>query len=84
MPLRIPNGLLIFQDIIWRGFWVTRWYERATPAEREALSQELFALVREGVIRTPVEAVYPLNEIATALEHANRGKRTGKILLRGS
>jgi len=81
-PLRIPNGLLIFQDITWRGFWVTRWYERATPAERSDLFAELFELVRKGVIHTPIEKVYSLAEIEQAVTHAGQGKRGGKILLR--
>jgi mitochondrial enoyl-[acyl-carrier protein] reductase / trans-2-enoyl-CoA reductase len=81
-PLRIPNGLLIFKDIAWRGFWVTRWYENATPAERAALFAELFELVRKGVVHTPVERIYPLTEIAQAVAHAGQGRRGGKILLR--
>ncbi len=83
-PLRIPNGLLIFQDIAWRGFWVTRWYERATPAQRAALFAELFDLAARGILHTPIEAIYPLTAIATALEHAQRPLRSGKIILRCS
>lgn len=83
-PLRIPNGLLIFQDTAWRGFWVTRWYERATAEERAVVFAELFELVKSGVVSTPVEAVYPLAEITTALEHAQRSERGGKVLLRGA
>ena len=82
--LKIPNGLLIFNDIAWRGFWVTRWYQKATAAQRAALFAELFKLTASGVLTTPVEAVYPLNHIAQALAHAQQEKRTGKILLRCS
>ncbi len=83
-PLKIPNGMLIFQDLAWRGFWVTRWLEGATPAQREALFAELFELARLGVIATPVEAEYPLEQITAALTHAQQGKRSGKVLLRCS
>jgi mitochondrial enoyl-[acyl-carrier protein] reductase / trans-2-enoyl-CoA reductase len=81
-PLRIRNGLLIFQDIAWRGFWVTRWYEQVTAEQRQSLFTELFELIRRGVIRTPVEATYPLAQISAALEHAARPMRGGKVLLR--
>lgn len=81
-PLKIPNGLLIFQDIGWRGFWVSRWYERADSEVKARLFDELFAMAAKGVISTPVEAIYPLSEITAALEHAQRGKRAGKVLLR--
>ena len=83
-PLKIPNGLLIFQDIAWRGFWVSRWYERAGEAAARALLEELAALAVRGVISTPVEAVYPLEKIAEALAHAQQPRRNGKVLLRCS
>jgi mitochondrial enoyl-[acyl-carrier protein] reductase / trans-2-enoyl-CoA reductase len=83
-PLRIPNGMLIFQDIAWRGFWVTRWYENAGEAKKAALLAELFALCARGVLATPIEATYPLAEIAAALAHSQRPARGGKVLLRCS
>jgi trans-2-enoyl-CoA reductase len=81
-PLRIPNGMLIFQDLAWRGFWVTRWFEKASEAQRAALFAELFELTRKGAICAPVEAVYPLSRISEALAHAAQPMRSGKILLR--
>jgi len=83
-PLRIPNGLLIFRNIAWRGFWVSRWYENAGPEASAFLIAELGDLAARSVIAIPVEAVYPLADIAGALQHAQRGRRAGKILLRCS
>lgn len=80
-PMRVPNGLLIFRDIAWRGFWITRWFDRATPAETAAMFAELGALLAAGALHVPIEAVYPLDEIATALAHAQRPQRGGKVLL---
>jgi trans-2-enoyl-CoA reductase len=83
-PLKIPNGQLIFQDITWRGFWVTRWYQHAGEAASAALLAELSSLAAQGIISTPVEAVYPLDQISDAIAHAQRPQRGGKILLRCS
>jgi mitochondrial enoyl-[acyl-carrier protein] reductase / trans-2-enoyl-CoA reductase len=83
-PLKIPNGQLIFNDIAWRGFWVTRWYQNATQEARKALFDELFNLVGAGVVSTPVEAIYPLSEITAAIENASKSGRSGKVLLRCS
>ena len=80
-PLRIPNGLLIFKNLAWRGFWLTKWFQEATPEAQALLFEELFAMARAGVIRTPIEKVYPLAEIKAALERAHQGRRGGKILL---
>jgi trans-2-enoyl-CoA reductase len=83
-PLKIPNGQLIFSDIAWRGFWITRWYQRVGDAAGNTLLAELASLAARGIIATPVEAVYPLDQIADALAHAQRPQRGGKILLRCS
>ena len=29
-PMRIPNGLLIFKNLVWTGFWITAWYKHAS------------------------------------------------------
>jgi trans-2-enoyl-CoA reductase len=79
-PLRIPNGLLIFEDVRCRGFWMSRWYREASPEASSAMFAELFALARSGILHTPVERIYPLEEAAAALAHAARGGRSGKIL----
>ena len=83
-PLKIPNGMLIFQDIAWRGFWITHWYELVGEAAGSKLLGELAALAAGGVIASPVEAVYPLEQISEAIAHARRPHRGGKILLRCS
>lgn len=83
-PMRIPNGLLIFQDLRWRGFWMTRWYEQARPEAVAAMFAELFSMARQGALWTPVEQVFPLEQIEAALTRAAEGRRSGKILLRPS
>lgn len=79
-PLKIPNGLLIFQDTIWRGFWVSHWYRSTTIEQHAAMFAELFALARRGALHTAVERIYPLEEASAALAHAAQGQRAGKIL----
>lgn len=81
-PVRVPNGLLIFKDLSFRGFWVTRWYRAASHEARDAMLAELFALARERHLQTPVERVYPLDEAETALRRAMQGGRAGKILFK--
>lgn len=80
--LKIPNGQLIFQEIAWRGFWISRWYQHVGEAAARALLGELASLAARGVIATPIEAVYSLEQISEALAHAQRSRRGGKILLR--
>lgn len=80
-PLKLPTGLLIFKDIQALGFWMTRWYQKAAEEERQAMFAELFELARAGAFKTPVEKIYPVDEIREAVTHALKGSRGGKILL---
>jgi NADPH:quinone reductase and related Zn-dependent oxidoreductases len=79
-PLRIPNGLLIFKDLRFRGIWINKWYDNATPAQRMEAFQHLFEMAKRGLLQTKVEKAYPLSEAKTAVAHAARGQRSGKII----
>jgi trans-2-enoyl-CoA reductase len=79
-PLRIPNGLLIFRDVRFVGFWYTQWTLRSTPAERVGFMDELLESATRKVLRTPIEKTYPLREWEAAIAHARKSGRSGKIL----
>ena len=79
-PLKIPNGLLIFKDLRFRGIWINKWYDNATPAQRMEAFQHLFEMAKRGLLQTKVEKAYPLSEAKAAVAHAARGQRSGKII----
>jgi len=79
-PLKIPNGLLIFKDLRFRGIWINKWYDHATPARRMEAFQHLFEMAKHGLLQTKVEKAYPLTEAKAAVAHAARGQRSGKII----
>jgi len=79
-PLKIPTGLLIFKDLRFRGIWINKWYDNATPWERMETFQPLFEMARRGLLKTKVEKSYPLSEVKAAVENAAQGKRSGKII----
>jgi trans-2-enoyl-CoA reductase len=79
-PLKIPNGLLIFKDLRFRGIWINKWYDNASPAQRMDAFQHLFEMAKRGLLQTKVEQAYPLSEAKTAVAHAARGQRSGKII----
>jgi len=80
-PLKIPTGLLIFKDLRFRGIWINKWYDNASPSERMETFQPLFEMARRGLLKTKVGKAYPLNEVKAAVTHAAQGKRSGKIIL---
>ena len=81
-PLKIPTGLLIFKDLRFRGIWINKWYDNATPSERMDSFRPLFDMAQRGLLKTKVEKAYPLSEVKAAVAHAAQGKRNGKIILK--
>jgi mitochondrial enoyl-[acyl-carrier protein] reductase / trans-2-enoyl-CoA reductase len=79
-PLKVPNGLLIFKDLRFRGIWINKWYDNAAIQERMDAFRPLFEMAERGLLKTKVEKSYPLNEAKTAVTHAAQGKRSGKII----
>src|SRR6266487_5238586 len=78
--LKIPNGLLIFKDLRFRGIWINKWYDNATMEERMEAFRALFEMAKRGLLKTKVEKAYPLSELKVAVRHAAQGKRSGKII----
>jgi trans-2-enoyl-CoA reductase len=79
-PLKIPNGLLIFKDLRFRGIWINKWYDNATSQERMEAFQRLFEMAKRGLLKTKVEKAYPLSDAKAAVAHSAQGKRSGKII----
>ena len=83
-PVRVPNGLLIFKDLRFRGFWVTKWYQEATDGAKQEMLDHLFSYAKRGIVKTKVEKAYPIQEAIQAIQHARQGARGGKIIFRPS
>jgi len=81
-PLSLPNGLLIFKNLHFTGFWVNKWYEQATPTQRSETFARIFELAQRGLLETKVERAYSLGEFAAAVARASEGQRDGKIVFR--
>ena len=71
----------IFKDVTLRGFWLVHWMNKTPRQEQMALMQKLAGLVAKGVLRAPVDATFPLENIQEALTRAMEGGRQGKVLL---
>ncbi len=63
------------------GFILGRGLATRSLAEIRAMYADLGRGVADGTLTAPVEKVYPIEQIKAALAHAQRGARTGKILV---
>ena len=63
------------------GFILGRGLATRPLAQIRAIYADLGEQIVKGILSAPVEAVYPIDEIKAALAHAQRGERSGKILV---
>jgi trans-2-enoyl-CoA reductase len=63
------------------GFMLGRGLAKRTPETVRALYADLAVRLRDGVLKAPIDATYPIEDIKEALAHAQRGGRGGKVLV---
>jgi NADPH:quinone reductase-like Zn-dependent oxidoreductase len=76
----LPLADLIYREISLHGLFVINWVRDAPRQEIEETYAELAGLVEQGVLTAAVEATYPIERYREALAHAQRPKRSGKVL----
>jgi NADPH:quinone reductase-like Zn-dependent oxidoreductase len=79
----IDAGDLLFKGATIRGFWLTNWFMRQSPESVGRALTEVLTLLATGVMKPVVEAEYDLADFRSAIAHAERPGRSGKVLLRG-
>jgi trans-2-enoyl-CoA reductase len=82
-PVTLPMGLLIFKDIQFKGFWVSRWSDQ-NPEEKMKCVEEVLDLTRKGEFKdVPMQAVKwergtKQEELVEAVQGTLEGFRSGK------
>ncbi len=71
----------VFKRLSLTGFWLVPSLQRMAPAEIRAMYGALAGRITDGSLRVPVEATYPIEEIAHAVAQANAYRRAGKVLV---
>lgn len=80
-PCTVDPHQVVFRGITLTGFWLVKFLGAMSPEERTSLYAELAGRVASGDLRVDVEALYPMDEVGAALEHAARAARGGKVLV---
>lgn len=81
-PIPLDPRVLIGGQRALEGFWLSDWVKQQGVLRMLGLFREIIALMRAGVLTTPVAAIYPLDQLMQAAEHVEQRARGGKILLR--
>lgn len=82
-PMPVDGGRMIFTTSTLRGFWLGEWLRSAPPERQQAITMEMLRSMASNEIVPPVEAEYPLADVLSAVAHAERPGRSGKVLLVG-
>lgn len=81
-PMQLSSGDLIFKQAIVKGFWGAKVSAAMTEHKRSSLIGELLRLVATRELSLPVEAIFPLDQIADAMRACLAPGKGGKVLLR--
>jgi NADPH:quinone reductase-like Zn-dependent oxidoreductase len=81
-PLTVDPRVLMVGERRVEGFWLSNWARRQGVLTMLALFREIGRLLKEGVLTSPVGASFPLEEIRSAVQEAEKPGRAGKVLLR--
>ena len=82
-PLTIPASLLIFKNLNFAGFWVSKWGDR-NPEEKEKVVNELFDMIKSEefkqgpVVEVPWNLKTGKEELVQAVQGTLEGFRRGK------
>ena len=82
-PVTVPNQFLIFRDMRFEGFWLSRWLKEASRDEMTAMYEELVTMMQKGQLRQAVDSVHALADFAAAFARQTAADRRGKVLFRG-
>ena len=72
---------IVVNDVRPRGFWLAKWYETASQADKQAALGALIPLIASGQVKTKIDSRFPLEEISEAVQRAAENGRDGKVLL---
>jgi NADPH:quinone reductase-like Zn-dependent oxidoreductase len=81
-PTPLDTRLLMSGQRAIEGFWLSEWVKAQSVFRMLGLFHQITALLRAGVLTTPVAATYTFDQLAEAIEHVERQARGGKILLK--
>ena len=80
-PCQLRADQTIFKGITLTGFWLAKQMRTMKPAALAGLYGDLMARIADESLHVEVEAAYGLEDIKTALDHASREARSGKVLI---
>jgi trans-2-enoyl-CoA reductase len=83
-PLSLPASLLIFKNISFHGFWVSKWSDVHSKEERYEMFQDLIDLMSQGKLAEPKWTKLEFDDedsLKRAADQGISGYATGKQVI---
>jgi NADPH:quinone reductase-like Zn-dependent oxidoreductase len=80
-PASFNPAMAIFNDIRIRGFWLSKWFEKAGQQEIQAAFGQIIPLIARGDLKANVDSRFTVSEIKQAVTRAAQRGRNGKVLI---
>lgn len=80
-PPKLNSVAVIFNDVRVRGFWLSKWFETASQADKGAAFGQVIQLIASGALKAKIDARFSLDEIGAAVARAAESGRDGKVIL---
>jgi trans-2-enoyl-CoA reductase len=80
-PAIFNPSMAIFSDIRIRGFWLSRWFEKAGVEEKQAAFGQIIPLIASGALKANIDSRFTVSEIKQAVTRAGQRGRNGKVLI---
>ncbi len=80
-PIKFPTRFLIFNDLRLRGFWWDKWQRTHSADECRKIYDEVFALIKNGTLKAPVDSRFKIADIESAMKRATENSRLGKVMI---
>lgn len=81
-PVRFPTRFLIFNDLSLRGFWWDKYQRTHSKEDVRKIFDSIFEMERNGILKAPVDSVYSIKDIKSAMARATQNSRDGKVLIK--
>lgn len=81
-PVSVDPRFLITGSKRVEGFWLADWAKQQGVFKMLGLIGEVKGLLRTGGLKADIAATYPLDRVTEAVQHAARGGKGGKVLLK--
>ena len=81
-PMVLNPSDLIFKQATVKGFWGSKTSTEMSVENKQRLIKELMTRAKDGTLKLPIQAVYDLDDIKTAVSDDVQSQKEGKVLLK--